>query len=318
MPYNEDQSLDAIKALLKTIHRLRAPGGCPWDRKQTHQSLRPYLIEETYETIEVLDQIQSTESLRDPALKKAFIEEWGDVLLQILLHAEIASEADSTISIEAIAQQLNDKMIRRHPHVFGETQVDNADDVVKNWAQIKAAEKAAGGIGSTTTSQSANSSQGDTQNQSLSINQSDAQNQSSTSTPSVFDTIPKGMPGFQRTMNVIQKVTKVGFQWPDVKGPLEKLQEEVTELTDECHAHPENAVTAEEKHKIESELGDVLFSACNIAHFYKLDPETALRNTLRKFESRFRHVETSLAKDGKTPEQATLEEMDRYWEQAKS
>jgi tetrapyrrole methylase family protein/MazG family protein len=282
MPYNEDQSLAAIKALLKTIHRLRAPGGCPWDRKQTHQSLRPYLIEETYETIEVLDQIHSTEDFKKPELKKAFIEEWGDVLLQILLHAEIASESDATISIEAIAQQLNDKMIRRHPHVFGETKVDGAEDVVKNWAQIKAAEKSA----------AANAS--------------------------VFDTIPKGMPGFQRTMNVIQKVTKVGFQWPDVKGPLEKLQEEVTELTDECHAHPENTVTAEEKHKIESELGDVLFSACNIAHFYKLDPETALRNTLRKFESRFRHVEQSLAKDGKTPEQATLEEMDRYWEQAKS
>jgi tetrapyrrole methylase family protein/MazG family protein len=300
MPYNEDQSLAAIKALLKTIHRLRAPGGCPWDRKQTHQSLRPYLIEETYETIEVLDQIQSSDSLRNPAIKKAFVEEWGDVLLQILLHAEIASETDSTITIEAIAQQLNDKMIRRHPHVFGETQVDNAEDVVKNWAQIKAAEKT-GGTDQTTVSPSSSDTV-----------------VSAPSTPSVFDTIPKGMPGFQRTMNVIQKVTKVGFQWPDVKGPLEKLQEEVTELTEECHAHPENTVTPEEKQKIEGELGDVLFSACNIAHFYKLDPETALRNTLRKFESRFRHVETSLAKDGKTPEQATLEEMDRYWEQAKS
>ena len=285
MPYNEEQTLSAIKALLQTIHRLRAPGGCPWDRKQTHQSLRPYLIEETYETIEVLDQIQSPADFQNPTLKKAFIEEWGDVLLQILLHAEIASENDSTISMEAIAQQLNEKMIRRHPHVFGETQVENAEDVVKNWAQIKAVEKA----GTTVPA-----------------------------TPSVFDTIPKGMPGFQRTMNVIQKVTKVGFQWPDVKGPLEKLQEEVTELTEECHAHPENTVTPEEKHKIESELGDVLFSACNVAHFYKLDPETALRNTLRKFESRFRHVEQGLAKEGKTPEQATLEEMDRYWEQAKS
>jgi tetrapyrrole methylase family protein/MazG family protein len=288
MPYNEEQTLSVFKNLLKTIHRLRAPGGCPWDRKQTHQSLRPYLIEETYETIEVLDQIQSPQDFQKPELKKAFIEEWGDVLLQILLHAEIASESDSTISMEAIAQQLNDKMIRRHPHVFGETQVEGAEDVVKNWAQIKAAEKAS--TPETITPE----------------------------TTSVFDTIPKGMPGFQRTMNVIQKVTKVGFQWPDVKGPLEKLQEEVTELTEECHAHPENTVTPVEKHKIESELGDVLFSACNIAHFYKLDPETALRNTLRKFESRFRHVEQSLAKEGKSPEQATLEEMDRYWEQAKS
>ncbi len=280
MPYNEEQSLEALKKLLKTIHRLRAPGGCPWDRKQTHQSLRPYLIEETYETMEVLDQIHTAEDLKNSSLQKSFVEEWGDVLLQILLHAEMASETVPSISFESIALQLNEKMIRRHPHVFGETKVDGADDVVKNWAQIKAAEK-------------------------------------NTPTSSVFDTIPKGMPGFQRTMSVIQKVTKVGFQWPDVKGPLDKLQEEVTELTDECHSHPENSVTPDEKLKIESELGDVLFSACNIAHFYKIDPETALRNTLRKFESRFRHVEQSLAKEGKTPEQATLEEMDRYWEQAK-
>ena len=291
MPYNEEQSLDALKKLLKTIHRLRAPGGCPWDRKQTHQTLRQYLVEETYETLEVLDQVSSAEDLKKPALQKAFIEEWGDVLLQILLHAEIASETDSTISIESIANQLNEKMIRRHPHVFGETQVDGADDVVKNWAVIKAAEKQATGASAATAIAS--------------------------SASSVFDSIPKGMPGFPRTMTVIQKVTKVGFQWPDVKGPLEKLQEEVTELTDECKAHPENSVSAEEKLKIEGELGDVLFSACNIAHFYKIDPESALRNTLRKFESRFRFVEQSLAKEGKTPEQATLEEMDRYWEQAK-
>lgn len=280
MPYNEEQSLEALKKLLQTIHRLRAPGGCPWDRKQTHQSLRPYLVEETYETMEVLDQIHTADDLKNPSLQKSFIEEWGDVLLQILLHAEMASETTPAISFESIARQLNEKMIRRHPHVFGETKVDGAEDVVKNWAKIKAAEKNA-------------------------------------PTASVFDTIPKGMPGFQRTMSVIQKVTKVGFQWPDVKGPLDKLQEEVTELTDECHSHPENSVNPDEKLKIESELGDVLFSACNIAHFYKIDPETALRNTLRKFESRFRHVEQSLAKEGKTPEQATLEEMDRYWEQAK-
>ncbi len=286
MPYNEEQSLNALKKLLKTIHQLRAPGGCPWDQKQTHQSLRQYLIEETYETIEVLDQVTSPEDFKTPSIKNAFVEEWGDVLLQILLHAEIASETDPSISIEAIANQLNEKMIRRHPHVFGEAKVEGAEDVVKNWAQIKAVEKA-------------------------------TKPESATASTSVFDTIPKGMPGFARTMNVIQKVTKVGFQWPDVKGPLEKLQEEVTELTEECHQHPENSVTAEEKLKIEGELGDVLFSACNIAHFYKLDPEAALRNTLRKFEGRFRHVEQSLAKEGKTPEQATLEEMDKYWEQAK-
>jgi tetrapyrrole methylase family protein/MazG family protein len=278
MPYNEEQSMIAIKELLQTIHRLRAPGGCPWDQKQTHQSLRPYLVEETYETMEVLDQIHSTADIKNPTLQKAFIEEWGDVLLQIVLHAEIASEADSKVSFEAIVKQLNEKMIRRHPHVFGDVTVSGADDVVKNWAEIKTAEK------------------GGTVDQSIPT--------------SAFDGIPKGLPAFPRTMKLIQKVTKVGFQWPDVNGPLEKLQEEVIELREECTKNPS-------QEKIEAELGDVLFSACNIAHFYKIDPEAALRNTLRKFESRFRFVEEELLKVGKTPDQATLAEMDKHWELAK-
>ena len=276
MPYNEEQSLIAIKNLLTTIHRLRAPGGCPWDQKQTHQSLRQYLVEETYETMEVLDQVNSPADLKTPSLQKAFIEEWGDVLLQILLHAEIASETEPKISFESIASQLNEKMIRRHPHVFGDVKVTGADDVVKNWGEIKATEKG----------------------------------KSSEVLPSAFDGIPKGFPAFPRTMKVISKVTKVGFQWPDVNGPLDKLQEEVTELRDECKQNSPHE-------KIEAELGDVLFSACNIAHFYKIDPEAALRNTLRKFESRFSFVEESLAKNGKSPETSTLDEMDLYWEQAK-
>ena len=283
MPYNEEQSLIALKDLLKTIHRLRAPGGCPWDQKQTHQSLRPYLVEEAYETMEVLDQIHTTHDIKNPTLQKAFIEEWGDVLLQILLHAEIASETDSAVSFAAIVKQLNDKMIRRHPHVFGSTTVNGADEVVKNWAEIKATEKATGEGGTKLVA-------------------------------SAFDGIPNGLPAFPRTMKVIQKVTKVGFQWPDVKGPLEKLQEEVNELNDECS---QNSSLHPNVEKIESELGDVLFSACNIAHFYKIDPEAALRNTLRKFEHRFRFVETELLKQGLTPEQASLAEMDKFWELAK-
>ncbi len=278
MPYNEEQSLIAIQELLRTIHRLRAPGGCPWDQKQTHQSLRPYLIEEAYETMEILDQLHTNSDIKNPILQKAFIEEWGDVLLQILLHAEIASETDPRVHFEAIVKQLNEKMIRRHPHVFESVKVSGAEEVVKNWAEIKAAEKPI------------------------------------EKNISVFDGIPKGLPAFPRTMKVIQKVTKVGFQWPDVNGPLEKLQEEVTELNEEC---AQTAIENKNLEKIEDELGDVLFSACNIAHFYQIDPEAALRKTLRKFESRFRFVEESLAKQGKTPEQVTLAEMDQLWEQAK-
>jgi tetrapyrrole methylase family protein/MazG family protein len=278
MPYNEEASLDAIRALLKTVHRLRAPGGCPWDREQTHQSLRQYLIEETYETIEVLDQVKTPEDLNTkPLLRQAFIEEWGDVFLQILLNAEVASETNPAVTIEQIAQTLNEKLIRRHPHVFGETKVGDSAEVVKNWDAIKKTEKA--------------------------------------ETESVLDGVSKGLPSLPRTMKVIQKVTKVGFQWPDLTGPTEKLQEEVQELK-EALSHsdlePEEFLA-----KVESEIGDVLFSTCNIAYFLKLDPETSLRSTLRKFESRFRYVEARLKENGKTPKESSLAEMDLFWDEAK-
>ena len=283
MPYNEEASLDAIKSLLQTIYRLRAPGGCPWDREQTHASLRQYLIEETYETIEVLDQIKSPFDLRQKNLKKAFIEEWGDVLLQILLNAEVASETDPEINFEAIAKQLNEKMIRRHPHVFGEAKVEGSADVVQNWEQIKKDEKA-------------------------------GENKQKME-PSILDSISKGLPPFPRTLKLISKVTKVGFQWPDLKGPTEKLEEEVQELKTALHnsdLHPQEYLD-----KIESELGDVLFSVCNIAYFLKLDPETALRSTLRKFESRFRYVESKIIEKGSSLEASNLAEMDQFWVEAK-
>ena len=285
MPYNEEAVLSAFHRVLKTVHRLRAPGGCPWDREQTHQSLRPFLVEEAYETLEILDQIETPEDLKKEPLKKAFIEEWGDVLLQILLHAEIANEVDSEISFQQIADALNEKMIRRHPHVFAQTQVENAEAVVQNWEQIKKEEKKENGI-------------------------------SEPSIPSVLDGASKGLPPLPRTMKVIQKVTKVGFQWPDLKGPTEKLEEEVRELKEilsESDHTPEEYLK-----KVESEIGDVLFSVCNIAYFMKLDPEAALRSTLRKFESRFRFVEKRLHEKGKTPKESNLVEMDQYWDEAKA
>jgi tetrapyrrole methylase family protein/MazG family protein len=281
MPYNEEGSLQALKSVLNTVRRLRAPDGCPWDREQNHQSLRPYLLEETYETLEVLDQVKDPNDLNDPRLKSAFREEWGDVLLQILLHAEIASETHPDLSFAAIADTLNEKLIRRHPHVFGQTRVSNADEVIANWAEIKKAEK------------------GNAQ-----------------APLSVFDSIPKGTAPLPRTMKVISKVTKVGFQWPDLKGPTEKLEEEVHELKEVLSQGDFKSESAREK--IEGELGDLLFCVCNIAHFLKMDPEAALRSTLRKFESRFRHVETRLAEKGSEPSKSNLEEMDRLWDEAKA
>ncbi len=284
MPYNEEGTTEAIRNLLATVQRLRAPdGGCPWDLKQTHQSLRPFLIEEAYETLEVLDQVKSPADLLKPNIRKAFVEEWGDVLLQILLHAEIASESHPSITLEQIAQELNTKLIRRHPHVFppatGAVIAETPEQVIKNWEQIKKSEKAG------------------------------------EPTEGVISSVHRGLPPLPRTMKIIQKVTKVGFQWPDLAGPTAKLFEEVNELKEALEQSDRGP--QEYLEKIESELGDVLFSVCNIAYFLKLDPENALRSTLRKFESRFQFVEAELKKHGKTPAESNLAEMDQYWAEAK-
>jgi tetrapyrrole methylase family protein/MazG family protein len=281
MPYNHEAAVLAFSEVMKTVARLRGPGGCPWDREQTPQSLRKFLIEEAYEVLEVLDQIPDSKALDSQAISYSFKEEWGDVLLQILLHAEIATETHPELSVEGIAKTLNEKLIRRHPHVFGEVSVSGSEEVLKNWDQIKKKEK------------------GETTGQT-----------------SVFDSIPRSLPPLLRTEKVISKVSKVGFQWPDLNGPLEKLEEEVRELRREIE--DQSPMDEARRAKIESELGDVLFCVCNLAHLSKIDPESALRQTLRKFESRFRHVETRLHEKGTSPEKVSLAEMDQYWDEAKA
>ncbi len=269
-------SLDAIDRVVETIHRLRAPGGCPWDMKQTHHSLRPYLIEEAYEALEVLDLVDSPSKLAEPAIRDALREEFGDVLLQIILHSEMASETGA-FTFADVARTLDEKLIRRHPHVFGETRVSGADEVVQNWNAIKAEEKSG---------------------------------KADETAPSALDGIPKGLPALMRAEKTIDKVTKVGFQWPDVEGPLGKLEEEIRELS--------AAVRAGDRREIEEEIGDLLFSVCNVAFMTKTKPEEALRGFLAKFERRFRHVETSIRASGKSMETSTLEEMDRHWDEAKA
>jgi len=273
-PFLDATSLEAIDRVMETIHRLRAPGGCPWDIKQTHHSLRPYLVEETYEVLEVLDKIDSPEKLKDPKVRDALKEEFGDLLLQIGLHSEMAGEVGA-FHFADVARTLDEKLIRRHPHVFGEVKVSGSDEVVKNWDAIKKIEKA----GTEETKKG------------------------------TLDGIPKGLPALVRAEKTIDKVTKVGFQWPNVEGPLGKLEEEIRELS--------AAVRAGNQSEIAEELGDLLFSVCNVAFLLKVKPEDALRAFLAKFENRFRFVEDSIHADGKTLEGSTLAEMDRYWELAK-
>ena len=283
-PISSQDKIQALLHLIETVHRLRAPEGCPWDRAQTHQSLRQYLIEEAYEVLDVLDQIGSTDDLKQEKVRLAFREELGDLLMQVLLHSEMTREAGA-FDVFDVAQALDEKLIRRHPHVFGEIKADSEESAFQNWEKQKAKEKA------------------------------------SNPEASILDGVPRGLPSLQRAARVLEKVTKVGFQWQDMQGPLAKVDEELGELKSEVlaleKAGPKSEQAPEIRKKIEAELGDLLFTLCNVAFLMKVNPEDALRGTLVRFESRFKHVERRLKDNGKTPEQSTLEEMDRYWDEAK-
>ena len=276
-------NIENLKAVIDTVHRLRAPGGCPWDREQTHISLRKFLIEETYETVDVIDRMPATDALQDPNIRESFSEELGDVLLQVLLHSEIANETNS-FSIDEVAKKLNQKLIHRHPHVFGDATAKNSGEVIANWDKLKQAEK---GIIS----------------------------------ESVLDSVPRSLPTLPKTLKILEKVTKVGFQWKDTQGPLEKVEEELDELKQEIARYDfasDPDIQAEIRNEIEQELGDLLFSICNLAFVMKINPEKALHSMLHRFESRFRFMEKSILQTGKKMEESTLEEMDQWWNRAKA
>jgi tetrapyrrole methylase family protein/MazG family protein len=278
---------ESLLRLIETVHRLRAPGGCAWDRAQTHQSLRQYLIEESHEVLDVLDQIDSSERLKtDDSVRAAFREELGDLLMQVLLHSEMASETGA-FDIYDVAAGLDEKLIRRHPHVFGEVKAGDEETAFQTWEKQKAKEKA------------------------------------SKPEASILDGLPKGLPLLQRVFRVLEKVTKVGFQWSDMKGPLEKVDEELAELKTEIAAVEAArargaSVSPEALRRMEGEFGDILFSLCNVAYLMKVNPEDAFRGMLARFEARFRHVERRLKESGKTFDQSTLAEMDVFWNEAKA
>lgn len=246
-----------LEKLLKTIETLRGPSGCPWDREQTMKSLKPFLIEEAYEVLDVMEE-------GGTKLK----EELGDLLLQILLQSEIQKEA-GLFKFEDVVEVLNEKLIRRHPHVFGEIVANTPEEVMVNWEEIKRGEE------------------------------------SHKDRESVLDGIPKMMPQLLRAVKLQKKAAKAGFDWEDHRGVLEKIKEEIAEI--------EEAVDSREREHIEEEVGDLLFSVVNLARKLKINPEDAIENTNKKFESRFRYIESKI--DIKN---ATLKEMERYWEEAKN
>jgi tetrapyrrole methylase family protein/MazG family protein len=273
---------ESLLQLIETVHRLRAPGGCPWDRAQTHQSLRQYLIEEAYEVLDVLDRIPDQAALKDEKVNSAFKEELGDLLMQVLLHSEMTNEVGA-FDIYDVARGLDEKLVRRHPHVFGEQKADSEESAFQTWEKQKAKEKA------------------------------------SNPAASVLDGVPRGLPALQKASRVLEKVTKVGFQWNDMQGPLAKVDEELAEMKTEALALEKAKAGSPEaetlRKRLEGELGDLFFT---LAYLMKVNPEDALRGTLARFETRFRHVERRLKENGKTPDQSDLTEMDRYWDEAKA
>jgi len=255
--------------------RLRAPNGCPWDREQTHQSLRTYLIEEAYEVLEAL------ESGNDDK----FVEEMGDLLLQIVFHSQIAGE-EGRFTVAEVIREIHDKMIRRHPHVFGKTRAKDSAEVLRNWEQIKAEERRASG------KQSDSNGGGEARKETSLLD-------------GVSHALPATLEGFQLT----RKASRIGFDWDDAAGIFEKMQEESEEL--------KRALREQDQPKIEEELGDLLFAAVNLSRFLKIDPEIALKKANAKFSRRFRAMEGLARKNGREFKDLAREEMEAFWDAAK-
>ena len=261
-----------FEELVAVQARLRAPGGCPWDREQTHLTLRTYLIEEAYE---VLDAIEKGHG---PDLS----EELGDLLLQVLFHADLARETAS-FDISDVIIGIRDKMIRRHPHVFGNVKAETSSEVLRNWAQLKAKEKEAASGG-----------------------KQDAK----TEPPSLLEGIPRSLPALLEAYQLTRRAAQVGFDWPHVEGILEKLEEEIRELRE--------ALAGSNRTAIEEELGDFLFSIVNVARFLKIDPEVMLKNSNLKFKHRFQEVESEASHAGLLLAEISKEKLEELWSAAKS
>ena len=257
-----------IEKLVALVAQLRGEGGCPWDREQTRETLKPMLIEEAFETLDALDS-------DDPDDLK---EELGDLLFQVVFHTQIAREKGE-FDLGDVIDRSHEKMTRRHPHIFGAADLKTSEDVLKNWEDIKAAEK---GIASPSRPDSEKS---------------------------LLDGIPKKIPALYRAYQMTAKAARVGFDWQRLEDIFSKLNEEADELND--------AVSRGDGEQITCEMGDLLFVAVNIARTLGIDPETALERSNRKFERRFRFIETAVKQQGRKLKDVSLAEIDALWNEAK-
>lgn len=264
-----------FEKLVAVQRRLRAENGCPWDREQTHATLRTYLIEEAYE---VLDALESGEDGK-------FAEEMGDLLLQIVFHSQIASE-EGRFSVTDVIREIHEKMVRRHPHVFGEKRAKDAAEVLKNWEQIKVEERRAKSAKEGKSSALEGGKRG-----------------------SLLDGVSRGLPATLEGYQLTRKAARIGFDWKDVDGVLEKMREETAEV--------QHALQQKDQARIEEELGDLLFAAVNVARFLQVDPEIALKKANGKFSRRFREMERRAEERGGKLADVPRGEMEALWEQAK-
>jgi MazG family protein len=262
------KSFDELVAIMA---RLRAPGGCPWDREQTYASLAQYLLEETYETF---DAIYEAEAGKPENLR----EELGDVLLQVVFHSQIAEERGD-FTIDEVIRGVAEKLVLRHPHVFGEKKLETASDVVNNWDELKRAERAASG-------------------------------KEEKPKDSILDDVTVHFPALLEAQKLTKKAAKVGFDWERAEQIFDKLHEEIDELR--------AAIKEKKEAEIQEEIGDLLFVIVNLARHLDADAETALKLTNRKFRRRFSFIENELKRRNETPAETTLKEMDRLWNEAKN
>jgi nucleoside triphosphate diphosphatase len=287
---------ELFERAVSIMARLRGSGGCPWDREQTFDSIKPYTLEEAYEVLEAIDK-RDWDELRG---------ELGDLLLQVLFYSQMAHE-ESRFSIEDVLDQLSTKLINRHPHVFGDVTAETSADVLRNWEALKAQEKKkrleAGGGKS--------AQEGNPE--------------------SVLAGVSSAMPALLEAHKLSSRAAHVGFDWPEIGGLFEKLDEETIELKDELGKLPARdqapgrdvagsgkpQVPEELRHRLEDEVGDLFFVLVNIARYLSLDPESALKKTNRKFKRRFQWMEEQLRARGRTPQQPTIDELEALWQAAK-
>jgi len=279
--------------------RLRAPGGCPWDREQTFDTIKRYTLEETYEVLEAIDN-------RD---WKELTGELGDLLLQVLFYAEMAQE-EGTFTIDDVLDTLSNKLVHRHPHVFGDTKADDSAQVLKNWEVLKAEEK----------------QEKEKQEKEKRKNLHSGSEAMESKPELLLEGVSSKMPALQEAHKISSKAAHVGFDWPQVQGLFEKLSEETHELQEHlrnlpsagAHSTQKPEIPPELRQHVEDEVGDLFFVLVNIARYLSVDPESALRKTNRKFRRRFSWLEERLREQGRSLEEATLEEMEALWQQAKT